>query len=89
MLGIIVDFPSCMFSDNQSFLASSIYPHSKLKNESSSIAFHFVREGVAKDEWIITYLNTKFNTSDILTKSLSAGIKQTRFKGQVLRHVTD
>ena len=40
------------------------------KKKSSSIAYHFVRECVAKDEWRTAYLNTHLNPSDMLTKSL-------------------
>ena len=50
------------------------------------IAFHFVCEGVCKDEWCTTYLNTHYNLSDMLTKSLPAGEKRTRFTGFVLHY---
>ena len=39
-----------------------------LKKRSSSVAYHFVREGVAKREWITGYVNTSVNPSDIMTK---------------------
>jgi len=51
--------PTFIFGDNRSVLVNSSKPHSSLKKKSSSIAFHFVREGVAKDEWRVAYLNTK------------------------------
>ena len=50
MMGITVGAPAYVLEDNQSVLANSTKPHSTLKKKSSSIAFHFVREGVAKDE---------------------------------------
>ena len=50
MMGIAVDMPSFIFGDNQSVLANTSLTHSKLKKKSSSIAFHFVREGVAEKE---------------------------------------
>ena len=50
MMGIPVKLPSFVFGDNQSVLVNSSQPHSTLKKKSSSIAFHFIREGVAKDE---------------------------------------
>ena len=89
MMGIPVDLPAYIFADNQSVLANSTFPPSKLKKKISSIAFHFVREGVARSEWTTTYLNTDFNPFDMLTTSLPAGIKRTRFTGQVLHYVTD
>ena len=70
MLGIPVKHPACVFGDNQSVLSSSSKPHSFLKKNSSSIAYHFVREGVAKNEWRTAFLNKCLNTSDMCTKSL-------------------
>ena len=89
MMGIPVDSPAYIFADNKSVLANTTFPHSKLKKKSSSIAFHFIREGVAKHEWKATYLHTDLNTSDMLTKSLPAGTKRTRFTGQILHYVDD
>ena len=51
MMGIPIKNPTYLFGDNQSVLTNSLLPHSTLKKKSSSIAFHFVRESVAKDEW--------------------------------------
>ena len=50
MMGIPVELPTYIFGDNQSVLANTTTPHSTLKKKSSSIAYHFVREGVAKNE---------------------------------------
>ena len=77
MMGIPVDLPTFVFGDNQSVLANTSHPHSVLKKKSNSIVYHFVREGVAKNEWITTYLNTNLNPADLLTKSLSGGEKRT------------
>ena len=62
-------------------------PHSTLKKKSASIAYHFVREGVAKDEWRTTYLNTDLNPADMLTKSLPGGDKRRRFTSYSLHYV--
>ena len=86
-MGIPVDLPSYIFGDNQSVLANTTHPHSTLKKKSSSIAFHFVREGVAKNEWLTTYLNTQHNPSDLLTKSLPGGEKRGRFTGFLLHYL--
>ena len=59
-----------------------------LKKKSSSIAYHFVREGVAKNEWRVTYINTHFNITDLLTKPLPGGEKRSRFVGQILHHIS-
>ena len=55
MMGINVNELTFVFDDNQSVLANTSPPHSILKKKSSSIANHFVREGVTKDEWRTTY----------------------------------
>ena len=47
MMGVIVDEPG----DNQSVLANTTSPSSALKKKSNAIAYHFVREGCARDEW--------------------------------------
>ena len=87
MMGIPVDLPTFVFGDNQSVLANTSHPHSVLKKKSNSIAYHFVREGVAKNEWITTYLNTNLNPADLLTKSLSGGEKRARFTGYLLHYL--
>jgi hypothetical protein len=87
MMGIPVDLPSYIFGDNQSVLANASYPHSKLRKKSSSIAFHYVREGVAKLEWCTTYLNTHLNPADLLTKSLPGGEKRSRFTSYLLHYL--
>jgi len=57
MMGIPVELPPFFSGVNQSVLLNSSKPQSTLKKKSASIAFDFVREGVAKDEWRVTHLN--------------------------------
>ena len=87
MMIIAVDLPTFVFGDNQSVLSNTSIPHSKLKKKSSSIAYHFVREGVAKREWKTTYINTDHNPSDMLSKSLPGGVKRRRFTSFVLHYL--
>ena len=75
MLGIPVEGPCHVFGDNQSVLANTTIPDSTLKKKSQSIAYHFVREGVARSEWQTAYCNTHENESDLLTKQLPHGEK--------------
>jgi hypothetical protein len=88
MMGIACDKPTFIYGDNQSVLANTTMPHSVLKKKSNSIAYHFVREGCAKDEWRTTYINTHLNPADLLTKSLPAGEKRTKFCQMILYHLT-
>ena len=61
MMGISCEDPTIIYGDNQSVLANTTIPDSMLKKKSQSIAYHFVREGAALDEWRTTYVNTHEN----------------------------
>ena len=89
MLGIPVELPTYIFGDNQSVLVNSSKPHSSLNKKLTSIAFHFIREGAAKDEWRVAYLNTNYNTADMVTKLLDGGEKRSRFTSYLLQYVHD
>ena len=79
MMGISCDDPTFIYGDNQSVLANTTIPNSTLKKQSQSIAYHFVQEGAARDEWRMTYVNTHENEADLLTKQLPLGKKRKRF----------
>ena len=88
-MGIPCVTPTYIFGDNQSvLLVNSTNPYSQLKKNSSSVAYHFVREGVAKDEWGITYVNTHDNIADLLTKPTALGEKRTKLTSMLLHHIT-
>ncbi len=71
MMGIKVDEPAFVFGDNQSVLCNTTAPALTLKKKSNAIAYHFVREVVARDEWRTVYVNTDENLADLLMKPLS------------------
>ena len=75
MMGIPCQGPAYIQGDNQSVLANTSIPDSTLKKKSQSIAYHFVREGAARDEWRTSYINTHENEADLLTKLLPSGDK--------------
>ena len=75
MLGIPCDEPSLVYDNNQSVLANTTILDSTLKKKSQSIAYHFMREGSARDEWRTMYVNTHGNEADLLTKPLPNGEK--------------
>jgi hypothetical protein len=87
MMGIPVNGPCYISGDNQSVLANTTNPGSTLKKKSQSIAYHFVREGVAKDEWRTSYVNTHDNEADLLTKLLPFGEKRKTFVRTLLHHI--
>jgi hypothetical protein len=73
MLGIPCTAPVYIQGNNQSVLYNTTLPDSMLKKESQSIAYHYVREGAARDESRTSYANTHGNDADLLTKPLPAG----------------
>ena len=87
MMGIPCDGPTYIFGDNQSVLANTTIPNSTLKKKSQSIAYHFVREGVARREWRTAYVNTNENEADLLTKVLPSGEKRKGFVCNILHHI--
>ena len=87
--GIPVDTPCYIFGDNKSVLSNTSIPDSVLQKKSLSIAYHFVREGVAANEWLTAYVNTDDNCADMLSKSLPGGQKRRKFTGMILHHVFD
>jgi hypothetical protein len=89
MMGIPCEEPTFIFGDNQSVLANTTAPDSQLKKKSNSIAYHFVREGCARDEWRTAYVNTHDNPADLLTKPLASGEKRSKFIRMVLRYLAD
>jgi len=87
MMGIPVDGPCYIRGDNQSVLANTSIPESSLRKKSQSIAYHFVREGVSRDEWRTAYVNTHENHADLLTKVLPNGEKRRNFVRSLLHHI--
>jgi hypothetical protein len=86
MMGIKVDEPTFVFGDNKSVLCNTTSPKSTLKKKSNAIAYHFVREGVARNEWRTAYVNTDENVADLLTKPLS-GAKGAKFVRMILQQI--
>jgi hypothetical protein len=73
MMGIPVNNPVFTRGDNQSVLWNTSVPDSTLKKKSNSIAYHYVREGAARDEWRTSYVNTSINPADLMTKPVPSG----------------
>ena len=86
MMGIKVDEPAFIFGDNKSGLFNTTNSGSTLKKKSNVIAYHFVREGVARDEWRTSYVCSDDNVADMLTKPLS-GPKRVKFVQIILQHI--
>ena len=87
MMDIPCTTPAFIFGDNQLVLANTSIPDSTLKKKSQSIAYHFVCEGCACDEWRTAYMNMKDNPADLVTKPLPSGEKRMGFVRMVLHHI--
>ena len=87
MMGIPVEGPAYIRGDNKSVLANTTIPDSTLKKKSQSIAYHYIREGCARDEWRTSYIQSGQNTSDLLTKQLPSGDKRKGFIRNLLHHI--
>ena len=87
MMGIPCEDPAYIHANSQSVLANTTIPDSTLKKKSQSIAYHMVREGVARDEWRTCYVNTHDNEADLLTKPLPSGEKRKGFVRNLLHHI--
>ena len=73
-MGIPVTEPCFVMGDNQSVLSNISVPNSMLKKKSNSIAYHFIREGTAKDECRFQYIKSAENPADILASAIAGEI---------------
>jgi hypothetical protein len=71
MMGVPLDGPAWMFGDNQSVITQSTLPHSILSKRHNALAYHRVREAVAKGILHFLKIDGKQNPADILTKFLA------------------
>ena len=81
-----VSGPCYVYVDNQSVLKNTTMSDSVLKNKSNSIAYNFVREGSAMDEWRMSYIKRNENIAGMLTKLLASGEKRMKFIRRILYH---
>ena len=86
MMGIPMEGPAHIFGVNQSVLANTMNPGSVLKKKCAAVAYHLVREGVARGEWVTAYINTHDNIADLLTKPVISGEKRDGFVMKILQH---
>ena len=75
-LGVPVDGPIILHSDNIGMLQSSIFPDSTLKKKNSFISYHFLKQSVAVGTIVLRYVKTNQNRANMLTKAL--GPKHTK-----------
>ena len=86
-MGIPIVGPAYIYGDNQSVLSNTTVPESQLKKKAQGIGYHFIREGVARDEWRTAYIRSDENDSDLLTKLLPHGMERVKFVRRNLHHI--
>jgi len=87
MMGIPVEEATFVYGDNKSVINNTSLPQSTLQKKSNAIAYHFVREGSARDEWRINYINTHLNIADLMTKVLAGGEKRTGLIRKIMWYI--
>ena len=87
MMGIAHEGRTCLCGGNQSMLVNTTTTDFTLKKKSSSLAYHFIREGVAIDDWRTAYVNANDNETNLLTKILPFGEKRRKFVRKELMHI--
>ena len=84
MMLIPVIGSSFLCGDNQSVLCNTCIHDSTLKKKNHAIAYHFVREEVARKEWVTGYVKSENNAADPLTKIIPAGERCDQLLGHYL-----
>ena len=71
MMVIPCNTPTYIEGDShQSVSSNSAIPDFTLKKKNQSIAYYFIREGSARDEWRVAYAKSLLSEADLLTKHL-------------------
>ena len=70
MIGIPIAGPTYIYGENMLVIHNTTASESTLKKKHNSIAYHFIREGFARGEWLATFIKSTDNIAHILTKSL-------------------
>ena len=81
--------PAYISGDNQFVLENTTIPDFTLKKNSHIIAYHFISEGAARDEWRTSYVNTHENEADLFTKLLPSGEKRKVFPKPFTPYLSD
>ena len=71
MLGVKVNGPTVVLGDNMSVIQNCSLPSSQLKKKHNAIAYHRIRECVAKGIIRLGHVASEENLADICTKPLS------------------
>ena len=86
-MGIPVEGPEYVLETTSRCWLILATPGSMLKKKCAAIAYHLVREAVARSEILTAYINTHDNVADSLTKLMTSGEKRNGFVTKMLQHI--
>ncbi len=88
MMGIPIAGPTYVYGDNMSVIQNTQQPESTLKKKNLSVCYHAVCKAVAMGEILTSYVRTKNNFSDFMTK-VTYGHKRRHLVGSILFDIYD
>jgi hypothetical protein len=69
-LRLKTDLPMIVYQDNQSCIKLTVNPEFHQRTKHIDVRYHYVREAVRKGFINLTYVHTKANVADVLTKAM-------------------
>ena len=73
-LGFSQSNPTPLYSDNQSAIRLVLNPEFHKRTKHIDVLFHLIREFQARGEIVVSYVPTRLQLADILTKALTPEI---------------
>ena len=87
MMRVLVIGCLFLYGDNQYVLCNTCIPDSNLKKKNHAIAYHFVREEMAREERVTGYIRSENDSAVPLTNTIPAGERRDRVVGHYLYDV--
>ena len=84
-MGVPLDGPTYIKADNMSVVHNCSKPESQLKKKSNSIAYHYTRQRCSGQSPVcsVTYIPSRFNKSDMFTKSQPGAVRKELAEGVI------
>ena len=68
VLGVPICGPSILLGDNKKVVDSASVANSQLHKRHLMLSYHYIREALATGEYVCSFVNDKYNPSDVLIK---------------------
>ena len=86
MVGVPIEGPAILYSDNMSVVLSTSVPSSVLKKKMLALCYHRVREAIAARIIVYKHIWSEHNKADIFTKPLGTQAFHNLVKDIVFRN---